>query len=145
MVAADFPPERDSTRFEVTSREPEYPRANTGAATFSWYAFPCCSAPVLVNPILPLMRFSSASYSAADSSFISLNLSMVTPTNRFMMKKEPTMMNTTKNTHAAGLASRQGCTFVSVASTPWYITSSHISSVAVSNSTNIAVPMWSKS
>mmetsp|Transcript_3119 Transcript_3119/g.7223 ORF Transcript_3119/g.7223 Transcript_3119/m.7223 type:complete len:223 (-) Transcript_3119:4242-4910(-) len=29
-------------------------------------------------------------------SFISLNLSMVTPTNRFMTKKDPTMMNTTK-------------------------------------------------
>ena len=131
--------------FAFGSFDPEYPRAKTGAAIFCAYAFPGCSAPSGVNATRFRFRFSSASYAAADSSFISLNLSMVTPTNRFMMKNEPTMMKTTKNTHAAGLASRQGCTFSSVASTPWYITSSHISSVAVSNNTSIAVPMWSKS
>ena len=124
MSAAPFaPPFAATDERRVASFDPEYPRAKAGAAIFAAYASPESPSAKPAAPAAPALprfraRFSSASYSAADSSFISLNLSMVTPTNRFMMKNEPTMMNTTKNTHAAGLASRQGCASRSVASAP---------------------------
>mmetsp|Transcript_58368 Transcript_58368/g.186050 ORF Transcript_58368/g.186050 Transcript_58368/m.186050 type:complete len:203 (-) Transcript_58368:3460-4068(-) len=77
-------------------------------------------------------------------SFISLNLSMVTPTKRFMTKKLPTMMNTTKNTHMKGSASRTGCASTPTASTPSYMIPSHISRVAISKRVSMLAPMLSK-
>ena len=69
---------------------------------------------------------------------------MFTPTNT-IDEERAHFGKTTKNLHAAGLASVLAVHDVLRCHVAWYITSSHISSVAVSNNTSIAVPMWSKS
>mmetsp|Transcript_11321 Transcript_11321/g.26833 ORF Transcript_11321/g.26833 Transcript_11321/m.26833 type:complete len:207 (-) Transcript_11321:1578-2198(-) len=66
--------------------------------------------------------------------FMSLNLSMVTPTNRLSTKNAHTTRKSTTTTQIQSWLSRIGCLSIPVASTASYMMSGHISSVAISNS-----------
>mmetsp|Transcript_86448 Transcript_86448/g.231609 ORF Transcript_86448/g.231609 Transcript_86448/m.231609 type:complete len:343 (-) Transcript_86448:1895-2923(-) len=76
--------------------------------------------------------------------FSELKLSMMTPMQRFKTKKLPMKMNETKKRARHSLKSRSPRSIGPLASTPAYMTSTHISVVAISKHVMMAVPMASK-
>mmetsp|Transcript_67548 Transcript_67548/g.154919 ORF Transcript_67548/g.154919 Transcript_67548/m.154919 type:complete len:208 (-) Transcript_67548:749-1372(-) len=79
-----------------------------------------------------------------SSFFSSLKLSMITPTQRLSTKKLPMKMKHTKKRLQTSCQSLRGCSMGFRPSTAAYMTSTHISVVAISNSVNMAAPSLSK-